>query len=160
METTEQREPSSAESCCWNCGKPIGKQAVVCVHCGVAARLGRARKPFNKGKSKTTAVLLAVFLGPWTWLYTIKRDWVKFLIGIVLFMGASLFIALGEMVIWILQGRLSDPQVVWVLGLVVSGLLLATIYLWAIIDTATKPASWYGDTKASRIAGVGVIHDK
>jgi hypothetical protein len=35
-------------------------------------------------KSKTTAVLLAVFLGLWTWLYTYKEDNVKFWLSIVL----------------------------------------------------------------------------
>ena len=35
-------------------------------------------------KSKTTAVLLAVFLGFWTWLYTYKVDSWKFWMNLVL----------------------------------------------------------------------------
>ena len=101
--------------------------------------------PFNKGKSKTAAVLLAVFLGPCTWLYTAGIDWGKFLIGIVLCMVASLFLVLGEQIIWLLQGQLSDPQAVWETGLVLSGILLAVVYIWAILDTARKPASWYDE---------------
>jgi len=99
--------------------------------------------PFNKGKSKTTAVLLAVFLGPCTWLYTISLDWVKFLIGTVLCVVALVFLVLGELIIWLLQGELDDPQTVWEVGLVVSGILLAAIYIGAIVDAARKPASWY-----------------
>ena len=45
--------------------------AEMCVKCG--ARLMSAG-----GKSKTTAVLLAVFLGFWTWLYTYRKDAWKF----------------------------------------------------------------------------------
>ena len=101
--------------------------------------------PFNRGKSKTTAVLLAVFLGPCTWLYTASLDRGNFLIGIVLCIVASIFIVLGEQIIWLLQGQLSNPQTVWEAGLVVSGILLAAIYAWAIVDTARKPASWYDE---------------
>jgi len=115
---------------------------------GEAADPGHSGNPFHKQKSKTTAVLLAVFLGPWAWLYTIALDWSKFLIGIGLFIGASVFIVLGEQAIWLLHGQLSEPQTVWELGLVASGVLLAAIYIWAIIDTARKPGSWYDDYKS------------
>ncbi len=98
-----------------------------------------------KGKSKTTAVLLAVFLGPCTWLYTAALDWGKFLVGIVSCIVASIFLVLGEQIIWLLQGQLSNAQTVWEVGLVVSGILSAAMYAWAIVDTARKPASWYDE---------------
>jgi len=67
---------------CPNCGKKVAEQAVRCVACGVA--VGRplgAVKP----KDKTVAVLLAVFLGFWTWCYTYKKDAWKFWLNLALF---------------------------------------------------------------------------
>lgn len=72
-------------------------------------------------KSKTTAVVLAVFLSFWTWLYTYQKDNWKFwtglglgILGIILTAstGFGVFIHLG-------------------------------VGIWAIIDAAVKPASYY-----------------
>jgi hypothetical protein len=40
-------------------------------------------------KSKTVAILLAVFLGPWTWLYTYRRDAWKATLGLGLGLSIS-----------------------------------------------------------------------
>jgi hypothetical protein len=66
-------------------------------------------------------------------------------LALVLFVAASIFIVLGEHAIWILQGQLSDPQAAWELGLVMSGIILLGTYVWAIVDTAVKPTSWYDE---------------
>ena len=42
------------------------------------------KKAYRPVKSKTTAVLLAVFFAYWTWLYTYKTDAWKFWLNIVL----------------------------------------------------------------------------
>ena len=68
----------------------------------------------NKPKFKPTAVLLAVFLNFWTWMYTWNKDWKKWLIGGLLFC----------ILIW----TIIVPIGVWI---------------WAIVDRATKPKSWY-----------------
>src|SRR4051794_11669597 len=47
---------------CRGCGQPINPQAAICVHCGVATGAQPQVLP-PRPKSKTTAVLLAVFLG-------------------------------------------------------------------------------------------------
>lgn len=67
---------------CANCGKKVAEQAVMCVACGVAVR-----RPLGavKTKDKTVAVLLAVFLGFWTWCYTYKKDAWKFWLNLALF---------------------------------------------------------------------------
>ena len=35
----------------------------------------------EKSKNKEVALLLAIFLSYWTWLYTAEKDWWKFLIS-------------------------------------------------------------------------------
>ena len=64
-------------------------------------------------KSKTAAVLLAVFLTFWTWCYTYKRDAWKFWLNLVLSV-----VTLG---IW----------------------AVTVAWLWAIIDVAVKPSEYY-----------------
>ena len=72
------------------------------------------------GKSKTTAVLLAVFLSFWTWCYTYKTNAAKFWTG------------LGLCII-------SVP-----LDLIVIGWFISLgVWIWAIIDVATKDDSYY-----------------
>lgn len=70
--------------------------------------------------SKTTAVLLAVFLAPFTWLYTYKTDATKFWVGLS----------------------------VYILGLILSILVVgvfvcAGIWIWAIVDAARRPDQFY-----------------
>lgn len=78
----------------------------------------------GEGKSKTTSVLLAVFLSFWTWLYTFKKDAWKFWVGLVIFIFA-----------FILDINREWPLFLWIFG---SGL-----WLWAIIDVAVKKNEWY-----------------
>ncbi len=106
-----QRIKQADEIFCSSCGRAIKKQAVICVHCGVPVQggsLGGAQP-----KSKTTAVLLAVFLAFWTWCYTYKRDAWKFWLNLVLSV-----VTVG---IWAIT-------VGWV---------------WAVIDAAVKPTEYY-----------------
>lgn len=64
-------------------------------------------------KSKTTAILLAIFLGPWTFLYTYKRDSGLFWLHMVL----------GIFACWILW-----PLVAWI---------------WAIIAACVRSNAFY-----------------
>jgi uncharacterized membrane protein len=71
-------------------------------------------------KDKAAAVLLAVFLAPWNWLYTYKRDAAKFWVGLVL----------------VIVG--------FVLTIVIIGFfMIFAVWLWAVIDAATKPDTFY-----------------
>ena len=63
--------PPNGDRFCQSCGTEVVPAAEICVKCG--ARLAKAAR-----KSRTTAVLLAVFLGFWTWLYTYQKDKLKF----------------------------------------------------------------------------------
>lgn len=68
------------EEYCRSCGKVVKKEAVLCVHCGVRLKDDTPHDP----KDKTTAILLAVFLGFWTWLYTYRNDSWKFWLNLIL----------------------------------------------------------------------------
>lgn len=96
---------------CIGCGATVVGTAHVCTHCGTT---------LGTPKDKTVALLLAIFLAPWTWLYTYKRDSQKFWIGLVLY-----FIGIPASIFLI--------GVPFVLG----------VWIWAIVDTAQKSDLYY-----------------
>ncbi len=98
-------------STCPTCATAVVATAAVCPRCGT--RVGTP-------KDKTVAVLLAVFLAPWNWLYTYQRDAAKFWVGLALFV-VGLILAV----------------------VFVGFVLIAGVWIWAIVDTATKPDSYY-----------------
>jgi len=139
MAATQKRPKGADEVFCWSCGEPIKTQALICVHCGVLARSKRLPGTTAAGgKSKTAAVLLAVFLSFWSWLYTVKLDCPKFLVGIILnlvaFPMALAVDALAREVGW----RAGPPLPT----IVLFGLPLA-VWIWAIIDRAVRPPEYY-----------------
>jgi predicted amidophosphoribosyltransferase len=96
---------------CAGCGRELISSASICPTCGTSV---------GTPKDKSIAVLLAVFLGCWTWVYTYKRDSTKFWVGLVL--GVFGFITL-----WFGIGFL----------------ILLGSWIWAIADTAAKPNEYY-----------------
>ena len=109
------------EMFCPSCGVPIKREAEICVHCGV--RVGR---PAAGAKSKTAAILLAVFLGFFTWLYTYREDSGKFWISLGV-SGINFVLGIATAGVWFLVGFLVG------IG----------IWIWAIVDTASKSDEWY-----------------
>ena len=85
--------------------------ATMCPTCGT---------PLSIPHSKGAAVLLAIFLSFWTWVYTYKRDAAKFWWGLVLAVVGTI-------------------TAFFLIGVVI----LFGVWLWAIIDTATKSEYWY-----------------
>lgn len=66
-------------------------------------------------KDKNVAVILAVFFGPWSWLYTAKKDIWKFVVGLIVgFLGMFFLFLPGIM-----------------------------IHIWAIVDQAIKTKKEY-----------------
>ena len=117
-------KPLAAASFCPACGTPTTTAAVYCVKCGAGLQITAASS--TTGKSKIAAVLLAVFLGWWTWLYTYKKDAWKFWVGL----GATIFcvvLAIATLGIFI----------------AVACIILLGIRVWTIVDTATKSEQWY-----------------
>ena len=80
-----------------------------------------AAPAYVERKDRTAAILLAIFLGGWTWIYTYKRDSWKF--WLVLVLNLTLF----------------NPLWTWLL------LFLPNfgLHLWAIIDVAVRPQHFY-----------------
>ncbi len=66
-------------------------------------------------KDRTTAIVLAVFLSFWTWLYTYKKDSTKFWIGLVSSLAGIFLLFIPSIGIWI----------------------------WSIVDTVKKDDKWY-----------------
>jgi uncharacterized membrane protein YczE len=116
---------------CTTCGNGVVATAVICPNCGssIASASGVA-------KSKTTSVLLAVFLGGWTWLYTYKKDAWKFWVGLGLGVLQALFYFayLGA------RNSFDSNQNAYLGWWFI---FLVGIHVWAIIDVSVKNESWY-----------------
>ncbi|MCL5772706.1 MAG: zinc ribbon domain-containing protein [Actinobacteria bacterium] len=83
---------------CPECAKPIKRDAVICVNCGVQIKeiktSGTTTYNLN-AKSKGIAIVFSIFLGFWSWLYTYKKDFKKFWIFLglpIVFMGIVIII--------------------------------------------------------------------
>ena len=135
--------PPKGERFCSSCGTEVSPLVEICVKCG--ARLGKTPSP----KRKMTAVLLAVFLGYWTWLYTYKRNAWKFWLALVLWIPSFIIFNLGIIPQNAIQynangdyiglGRYRfSPEIVYLVTLIIIGL-----WIWAIVDTALKHNEWY-----------------
>ncbi|MCJ7575148.1 MAG: zinc ribbon domain-containing protein [Dehalococcoidia bacterium] len=120
-------KPLAAHSFCQNCGAAITPATEICVKCG--AKVGEVVGETKGGKSKTTSVLLAVFLSFWTWLYTYRKDAWKFWVSLVLaiFTGILAVVTSGVSLVFS-----------WIFNLGVLG-----VWIWAIVDTAVKKDEWY-----------------
>ena len=103
---------------CPECGKLIKKHTLFCPYCGNQLKKLPVSGESIK-KSKGISVILAVFLGCWTWVYTWKKDWWKFITSIVILL--TLVFVIGG---W-----------VFLVGLVFS--------ILAIIDTSIKKDKFY-----------------
>ena len=69
----------------------------------------------TEGKSKGTAILLAVLFGYWTWLYTYKDDATKFWVGMIVSIFGWLLLFIPNVVVWI----------------------------WSMVDACNKTDAWY-----------------
>lgn len=152
METPLNKTKQSDEIFCWSCGEPIKREAVICVHCGVQVRplmpqrghrgsQSPSSPPFSTSlpaspKTKTAAVLLAVFLSYWTWLYTLQRDKVKFIVGVVLSVFV-LFVRFG-----VDMYEHTPLRALWYL-LPLFGLANIGLWIWSIIEASVRSRDWY-----------------
>lgn len=77
-------------------------------------------------RSKTVAVVLAVVVASFTWLYTYRLDKKKFWIGMALSVLGAILSAVG-------------------IGL----LFIFGVWLWAVVDRVRQPESWYRSYQAA-----------
>jgi hypothetical protein len=164
---------------CRNCGKEVIPGGEYCMNCGARPLTGTAFCPACAGsttplseicvkcgtrlapqtpaasvnshkKSKTASILLAIFLGFWTWLYTYKKDGWKFWTGLLVSLALGiafivwLFVAVSDgMDNGYFDFNTESSVVVF---LVIYGSVIVVdwgINIWAIIDTAIKKSEWY-----------------
>lgn len=118
---------------CPECGRPVKRNAVICVSCGV--QIKEIETSFKKeatasnpnAKSKAAAVVLAVFFGYWSWVYTYGRNGLKFW---VTFVGAPA-------VIITIAHFLNEYGTLFIF------IGFAAVWIWAIADNAIRPNSFY-----------------
>jgi Na+/H+-dicarboxylate symporter len=98
-------------------------------------------------KSKTTAVVLAVFLGIWSWAYTYELNKKKFWSSLISYLALSV-------VIWLriaysafqMQQGIYSSEVEAIFWRTVGFVWLVSpvgLSIWAIIDNAVKPSSFF-----------------
>lgn len=117
--------PSKAQSSCPSCGCALEPDEQACPRCAYPVVTGAGVT--GRRKSRTVAVLLAVFLAFWTWLYTYRKDWLKFWLGLAADTIGALLFLLTESSPWVYTG----------LGLVVA------VWAWSVVDVVVKCREWY-----------------
>ena len=133
---------ASSHNFCSACGNAILDTAVVCPTCGSPTPRYRP-EPVQTAKAKSTAVVLSVFLGIWSWLYTYKvnahKFWITFPILAALFVTLLTFAVLAS-------SYPSDFEIAIRLTVArVWQFLVVGFWLWAIIDNATKPQAFFSN---------------
>lgn len=132
---------------CASCGSGLVAAAVICPNCGAA------QKGFNASgsKSKTTAVLLAVFLSAWTWVYTWKVNAKKFWIALGLWVVQIIFYVIG---VSQAASKLTCSPTTSVCSshagsgagvILVAWVISLGIWIWAIVNTSTKSRAYYAE---------------
>lgn len=163
---------------CQSCGTQLAPGAAFCANCGsptaaiptpAAPPVASAPPQYQQqpqpqaygptGKSKTTAVVLAVFLGFWSWLYTFQVNKVKFFIGLGVGVVSSI-IQISTAIVnadsneWyqacindVIYGSTSLEECLQYqpdqTGTFVALFISFGVWLWPLIDNARKPASFY-----------------
>jgi uncharacterized OB-fold protein len=112
---TGPMQPAPVSAICSSCGQAVLPGQTYCQRCGMPFI------PLARSKDKTVAILLAIFLSFWTWLYTFERDRQKFWIGLIVGI-ASFFLGIFLLVTFFV------PFGIWI---------------WSIIDVCQKPESYY-----------------
>ena len=144
---------------CSACGNGLVATAAFCPACGSPVAGGPLAQAAPTVKTKKVAVILAVFLGYWSWLYTAKQNLAKFFIGL----GVS---SVGSVIAFSAYGKIAQTSKAQVecytnalLGYgdldicnvyqydytpVYIGLLIGLgVSIWAIVDNARKPESFF-----------------
>jgi len=147
-------EKQDDEIYCPECGKPIKKNAVICVNCGIQVKEVKT-SPVKENadnppeKNKSVAIVLAIFLNFWSWLYTYKKDFKKFWI----YLGSS--IVLIPVLIVAYMAMLTDSNItqqlqptgfgwgLWVFATWSVFFANLSAFIWALCNSIIRPESFY-----------------
>jgi len=114
---------------CVSCGTGLVATATMCPRCGSPALGVYSGVALNQGKSRATAVLLAVFLSFWSFLYTFREAKWKFWLGGGLVIGTFLVDTVDA---------IARPDHNSLLGFVWF-MTSFGVWVWAIIDRSITP---------------------
>jgi hypothetical protein len=130
-------QSSETDRFCKTCGAPITSSGTLPV---VPTQSYSSTQQGKRGKSKVVSILLAVFLPPgyWAWLYTYKRNWWKFWLGLIL-SGLPSLLAAVFLVFYISNVSWLPDNVIIALAYI----LPFMVWAWAIIDSIIKKNEWY-----------------
>jgi hypothetical protein len=117
-------QPGAAQYC-RTCGNGLVATAVICPRCGTP--VSGTSSGLLGAKSRKAAVLLAVFLSFWSFLYTYRTTAWKFWLGL----GLAVF---GFILVPTLNGATNS-----VAGDFVGGPIALGVWIWAIVDRSTTP---------------------
>lgn len=80
-------------------------------------------------KEKIIAILLAVFLTFWAWLYTYEKNAWKFWVGLLVAVALAILF--------------SYPELPFELPFVLLPVFNGVVWIWAIVDAALRRDEWY-----------------
>jgi hypothetical protein len=106
---------------CVTCGNGLVTTAAICPRCGTP--VSGARPGQVGAKPRTVAVLLAVFLSFWSFLYTYRISPWKFLLGLGLNVSALIL----DVIVTAAHGPGNGIAVVWFL-------IMLGVWIWSIVD--------------------------
>ena len=138
---------------CPSCGKLIKWEAVICTYCGLQVQELKVDINYPRYiehsypvKSKSTAVVLAVFFSFWAWLYTYRinggKFWFFLIIDILRFIIAILF-TIPEANLNINNYNQIFTSRNLTIFIVLSSLWTIAIWLDVLITSAIKPNSFF-----------------
>lgn len=142
---------------CVACGNNLVPSAAICPKCGTPTQ--NIAPVVQMGKSKTTAVLLAVFLGFWAWLYTFQVNKTKFFIGL----SAQIVLSIVYFVVFFqyftsalnsydyncdynysCTETYDSASIGGLIGaMFFIGIVGLGLWIWEIVDNARRPESFY-----------------
>jgi hypothetical protein len=134
-------QPSKFDKFCPACGNGLIISAVICPKCGSPV----AGVTTKNAKEKSIAVILAVFLSSWAYLYTYKYDakkfWISTIAGgaplLVAFVALTVSAVTYDMDVYLEAAAMS--RIFWA----VWSFAYFPIWITAIVVTATRQDSLY-----------------
>ena len=152
----ETKRDDETYKVCPSCGELIKWDAVICTYCGVQVQELKVDTNYNHPKyiensypvkSKVIAVVLAIFFGYWSWLYTYRINsrklWFLLIIDILRFFFLCYFIISKSNLDFYNYSQIFSSDF-YILILLNSTWTLIT-WLWALINNSIKPNSFYRD---------------
>ena len=136
---------------CPECGKAIKRAAVICVNCGIQIKkldtvtsVVRVEQEITP-KIKTVAIVLAFFFSFWAWLYTYKRNSLKFWItlGALAVLYVSYISYACSNIAMAFDVNSNAPVADYSGFTILFYIASFGIWLWVLIDSWTKPQSFY-----------------